>query len=60
MKLSYAITVCNELKEISELLPFLIQYKGADDEIVILFDEKNGSKEVLDYLLTFNKLQAPR
>lgn len=56
MKLSYAITVCNELKEISELLPFLIQYKGADDEIVILFDEKNGSKEVLDYLLTFNKL----
>ncbi len=56
MKLSYAITVCNELKEISELLPFLIENKNIDDEIVILFDEKNGSKEVLDYLLPFNKL----
>lgn len=56
MKLSYAITVCNELKEISELLPFLIKHKGINDEVVILFDEKNGSKEVLDYLLPFNKL----
>lgn len=56
MKLSYAITVCNELEEISELLPFLIEHKDIDDEIVVLFDEKNGSKEVLDYLLTFNKL----
>lgn len=56
MKLSYAITVCNELEEISELLPYLIENKDINDEIVILFDEKNGSKEVLDYLLTFNKL----
>ncbi len=56
MKLSYAITVCNELKEISELLPFLVENKDINDEIVILFDEKNGSKEVLDFILTFNKL----
>lgn len=56
MKLSYAITVCNELKEISELLPFLVENKDINDEIVILFDEKNGSKDVLDFILTFNKL----
>ena len=56
MILSYAITICNELEEIKRLLPFLLEKKGVQDEIVILFDEKNGSPEVLEYLLTFNKL----
>jgi hypothetical protein len=56
MKLSYAITVCSELEEISKLLPFLVENKDINDEIVVLFDEKNGSKEVLDFLLSFNKL----
>ena len=54
MILSYAITVCNELDEIKRLLPFLIEKKGINDEVVILFDEKNGSPEVLEYLLNFN------
>jgi hypothetical protein len=56
MKISYAITVCNELEEIKKLIPILLENKYSQDEIVILFDEKNGSTEVLDYLLTFNKL----
>lgn len=56
VKISYAITVCNELEEIKRLLPFLIENKNNDDEIVILFDEKNGTKEVLDYLIQFNIL----
>jgi hypothetical protein len=56
MILSYAITVCNELDEIKRLLPFLIEKKGINDEVVILFDETNGSPEVLEYLLSFNKL----
>ena len=55
-KISYAITVCNELEEIKRLLPFLIKHKNNDDEIVILFDEKNGTRDVLDYLLEFNIL----
>ena len=54
MKISFAITVCNELDEIKRLLPFLIEHKRIEDEIVILFDEKNGSKDVLDFLLPFN------
>ena len=54
MKISFAITVCNELDEIKRLLPFLLEHKRIEDEIVILFDEKNGSKEVLDFLLPFN------
>jgi hypothetical protein len=54
MKISYAITVCNELEEIKKLVPFILNHKRPQDEIVILYDEKNGNKEVLDFLLPFN------
>jgi len=50
MKISYAITVCNELVEIQRLLPFLIENKREVDEIVIFYDTNNGSKSVEDYL----------
>jgi hypothetical protein len=50
MKISYAITVCNELVEIQRLLPFLIKNKRKQDEIVIFYDSNNGSKNVEDYL----------
>jgi hypothetical protein len=56
MKISYAITVCNEFIEIQKLLTFLLKHKGVKDEIVILYDNKNGDKELLQYLLKFNKL----
>ena len=56
MKISYAITVCNEFLEIQKLVPFLLENKRQQDEIVILFDQKNGDQEVLNYLLKFNKL----
>lgn len=54
MKISFAITVCNELDEIKRLLPLLLEHKGIQDEIVILFDEKNGNKDVLDFILPYN------
>lgn len=54
MKISYAITVCNELEEIKRLVPFLLEHKRPEDEIVILFDEKNGNKDVMEYLLPLN------
>ena len=56
MKISYAISVCNELEEIKRLIPFLLKHKGIQDEIVVLYDEKNGNKEVLEFLLPYNKL----
>ena len=56
MKISYAITVCNELTEIKKLVPFIIEHKRPEDEIVILYDQTNGNPEVLDFLLPFNKL----
>ena len=56
MKISFAITVCDEVNEIKRLLPFLIKNKRPNDEVVILFDEKNGDQDLLNYLLDFNKL----
>jgi hypothetical protein len=38
MKISYAITVCNEFKEIQRLLVFLLESKRPQDEIVIQMD----------------------
>ena len=39
MKISYAITVCNEIEEIKKLVSFLIANKREEDEIVIQQDE---------------------
>jgi len=50
--LSYAITVCNEHVEIQKLVTFLLDNKREQDEIVITFDSRNGSKSVEDYLRT--------
>ena len=50
MKISYAISVCSELEEIQRLLTFLLKYKRSEDEIVITFDHKNGTKDVEKYL----------
>jgi hypothetical protein len=38
MKISYAITVCNEFIEIQRLLTFLLEHKRIQDEIVIQMD----------------------
>lgn len=50
MKISYAITVCNEFVEIQSLVHTLLKYKRHQDEIVILYDSKNGDKEIENYL----------
>jgi hypothetical protein len=54
--ISYAITVKDELKEIQQLVPFLLKNKRPKDEIVILYDQRNGDERVVDYLLEYNKL----
>ena len=50
MKISYAITVCNEEVELQKLVTFLLKHKELQDEIVITYDSKNGSKGVEEYL----------
>lgn len=48
--ITYAITVCNELEELTKLVDFL-QNKIRDiDDIVIQYDNSNSSKDVTDYL----------
>ncbi len=56
MKISYAITVCSEKVEVKKLIDILLNAKRPNDEIVILFDQKNGDEEVATMLTKFNKL----
>jgi glycosyltransferase involved in cell wall biosynthesis len=52
MKISYAITVCNEINEFKTLFEFLIKNKNERDEIVILVDETNSTADVREYVET--------
>ena len=56
MKISYAITVCNEKLEVKRLVDFLLANKRKQDEIVVLYDQKNGDEEVINMLTKLNKL----
>ena len=52
MKISYAITVCDEFLEIQRLLSLLINNKRSQDEIVVLVDlsKNKPTSELLRYL----------
>ena len=50
MKISYAVTVCSEFVEIQNLVSFLLENKRTEDEIVILYDSKNGDGAIEEYL----------
>ena len=50
MKLSYAITVCNESKELYSLIAFLKKVKDSEDEINILVDSTHVTHNVRDVL----------
>jgi glycosyltransferase involved in cell wall biosynthesis len=50
MKISYAITVHNELEELMKLLDFLNNNIREEDEVVIQYDESGVTDEVLEFL----------
>ena len=56
MKISYAIPVCNEYKEIEYLLNYLVRHIRTEDEIVIQCDQGNTTPEVYKVL---SKYKAP-
>lgn len=53
MKISYAITVCNEAQEFRRLLNFLVPNIREEDEIVVLQDTSKASKEVNRVFIDF-------
>jgi len=50
MKLSYAITACNEHEEIIRLVTQLLNYKGENSEVVVLLDTPKSPIEMVEYL----------
>ena len=58
MKISYAITVCNEHKELKKLLNFLFEHKRPEDEVVVQRDNGNATEEVWDVCERFETKSA--
>jgi len=56
INVTYAITVCNELVEITNLLNFLHPKIGKEDEILVQYDSDSVTKEVKDYLNIISQL----
>jgi len=54
MRISYAITVCNELKEIGYLIQFIHQYKRPEDEICVLLDKPKAPQQLIDQLYRYS------
>jgi len=54
MKISYAVTVCNELEEIKRLISFLHQHKRPEDEICVLLDKPKAPPELLYQLSVYS------
>ena len=50
MTISYAITVHNELEELTRLLDFLNNNIREEDEIIVQYDEDGVTQEVVEYL----------
>lgn len=58
MQISYAITVCNEIEELTKLLNFLQNTIREEDEIVIQYDEQSVTQDVLEYLDIMKKMHG--
>lgn len=56
MTISYAITVCNEYKELLNLINFITPLKDNNDEIVIVYDQNRVTQKVMDVLENKKKL----
>jgi hypothetical protein len=56
INITYAVTVCNELEEITKLINFLHPRIQSDDEILIQYDEHSTTDAVKQYLLIISQL----
>jgi esterase/lipase len=58
INITYAITVCNELNEITQLIDFLKNRIDTDDEILIQYDEDSATEAVKNYLKIITQLHT--
>lgn len=56
INVTYAITVCNEINEITNLINFLHPRIKKDDEILIQYDTNSVTNQVKDYLTIISQL----
>ena len=56
INITYAITVCNELQEITKLIDFLNNRIDKDDEILIQYDEDSATDPIKNYLKIISQL----
>ena len=56
INITYAVTVCNELEEITKLINFLHPRIHKEDEILIQYDEDSATEAVKRYLLIISQL----
>ena len=56
INVTYAITVCNELKEITKLVDYLQPKIKSEDEILIQYDEDSATDAVKQYLAIVSQL----
>jgi len=58
INITYAITVCNELEEITKLVDFLKDRIKKDDEILIQYDETSVTDAIRNYLTILSQLHT--
>ena len=56
INITYAVTVCNELEEITKLVDFLKDKIDKDDEILIQYDEDSATDAIKNYLKIVSQL----
>jgi hypothetical protein len=56
INVTYAITVCNELTEITQLINFLHPRIKSEDEILIQYDSDSVTPQVKDYLTILTQM----
>ena len=56
INVTYAITVCNEINEITSLIDFLQPRIKSEDEILIQYDADSATSQIKDYLNIISQL----
>jgi hypothetical protein len=56
INITYAITVCNELEEVTKLVDFLQNRIHNEDEILIQYDSDSATQAVTDYLRIISQM----